>query len=75
MTRLDEAKRTLEALGMYREGEIHMFLEPDASLVRPDGTTVKAKDLKPGDKVLVHLPKEKKGRHFGVGVEEFLIEL
>ncbi len=75
MKRLKEAKRTLEALGMYREDEIHTFLDPDAVLVRPDGSPIRAKDLKPGDKVLVFVPPGEKGRHFGTAVEEFLIEI
>lgn len=74
MRRLEEVKRTLEALGMYREGEIHTFADPDAFFVKPDGTPIRAKDLKPGDKVLVYL-SPRKGRHFGVEVEEFLIEI
>lgn len=74
MKRLKEVKRTLEALGMYREGEIHTLLDPDAFLVRSDGSSIRAKDLKPSDKVLIFIPPGKKGRHFGKAVEEFLIE-
>jgi 3-dehydroquinate synthase II len=41
-------------------------------LVRPDGQPVSITDLKPGDKVLAHV--EKTGRHFGLKVDETLIE-
>jgi 3-dehydroquinate synthase II len=41
-------------------------------LVQPDGRTVSVTSLKPGDKVLGHI--EESGRHFGMKVEETLIE-
>lgn len=41
-------------------------------LVRPDGEAVSVTSLKPGDSVLVHV--EKSGRHFGMKVDETLIE-
>jgi 3-dehydroquinate synthase II len=41
-------------------------------LVSPDGKAVSVTSLKPGDSVLVHI--EKAGRHFGMKVEETLIE-
>src|SRR4030042_1710319 len=41
-------------------------------LVNPDGKAVSVTTLKPGDKVLTHI--EKAGRHFGMQVEETLIE-
>ena len=41
-------------------------------LVAPDGKAVSITTLKPGDKVLGHT--EKTGRHFGIKVEETLIE-
>jgi len=41
-------------------------------LVAPDGSPVSVTHLKPGDKVLAHL--EKTGRHFGMQVDETLIE-
>jgi 3-dehydroquinate synthase II len=41
-------------------------------LVSPDGNTVSVTKLKQGDKVLGHI--EKAGRHFGMQVEETLIE-
>ncbi|TFG49522.1 MAG: 3-dehydroquinate synthase II [Candidatus Brocadiia bacterium] len=41
-------------------------------LVSPDGKTVSVTSLKPGDKVLAHI--EKSGRHFGMKVDETLIE-
>jgi 3-dehydroquinate synthase II len=41
-------------------------------LVAPDGKAVSITDLKPGDEVLGHI--EKAGRHFGMQVDETLIE-
>ena len=41
-------------------------------LVSPDGKAVSITGLKPGDKVLAHI--EKAGRHFGMKVDETLIE-
>jgi 3-dehydroquinate synthase II len=41
-------------------------------LVTPDGKAVSITSLKPGDKVLGHI--EKAGRHFGMQVDETLIE-
>jgi 3-dehydroquinate synthase II len=41
-------------------------------LVNPDGKAVSVTALKPGDKVLGHI--EKAGRHFGMQVDETLIE-
>ena len=41
-------------------------------LVSPDGKAISVTNLKPGDKVLGHI--EKAGRHFGMKVDETLIE-
>jgi 3-dehydroquinate synthase II len=41
-------------------------------LVDPQGKAISVTSLKPGDKVLAHV--EKSGRHFGMKVEESLIE-
>jgi 3-dehydroquinate synthase II len=41
-------------------------------LVKPDGEAISVTALKPGDKVLGHI--EKAGRHFGMKVDETLIE-
>jgi len=41
-------------------------------LVDPQGKAISVTSLKPGDKVLGHV--EKSGRHFGMKVEESLIE-
>ena len=41
-------------------------------LVTPDGKAVSVTNLKPGDKVLGHI--ERSGRHFGIQVDETLIE-
>ena len=41
-------------------------------MVTPDGKAISVTSLKPGDKVLGHV--EKMGRHFGMQVDETLIE-
>jgi 3-dehydroquinate synthase II len=41
-------------------------------LIKEDGTTLSVTKLKPGDKVLVY--HKEGGRHFGIDVEETLIE-
>ena len=41
-------------------------------LVSPEGEAISVTNLKPGDKVLGHI--EKAGRHFGMQVDETLIE-
>jgi len=41
-------------------------------LVSPDGKAISITSLKAGDKVLGHI--EKAGRHFGIKVDETLIE-
>jgi len=41
-------------------------------LVVPDGSSKSVADIKPGDSVLVHL--EDGGRHFGMSIEESIIE-
>jgi len=41
-------------------------------LVDPQGKAISITSLKPGDQVLAHI--EKSGRHFGMKVEESLIE-
>ena len=41
-------------------------------LVKPDGTAVSVTNLKKGDEVLAHI--EKAGRHFGMKVDETLLE-
>ena len=41
-------------------------------LVGPEGSPISITSLKPGDKVFAHI--EKGGRHFGMKVDETLIE-
>ncbi|MEM2096922.1 MAG: 3-dehydroquinate synthase II, partial [Methanothrix sp.] len=41
-------------------------------LVSHDGTPISVAELKPGDKVLVHM--ESSARHFGMSIEETIIE-
>lgn len=55
-------------------GQISLVLQNAETirLVSPQGEAVSVTNLKPGDKVLGHI--EKGGRHFGMSVEETLIE-
>lgn len=55
-----------------REISIYLQNAETINLVRPDGGPVSVSKLKPGDRVLVHL--EAGGRHFGMKIEETLIE-
>ena len=41
-------------------------------LVQPDGQTISLTDLKEGSEVLVY--REKGGRHFGVRIDETIVE-
>jgi len=43
-------------------------------LLKADGTPVSVTELNAGDKVLIYAIKERKGRHFGMEVNEFIIE-
>ncbi len=58
-----------------RDGEVLKTLLQNAetiNLVGKDGKPISVAKLKPGDEVLIHA--EKAGRHFGVKVEETLVE-
>lgn len=55
-----------------REISIYLQNAETINLVRPDGQAVSVARLKPGDQVLVHL--EAGGRHFGMKIEETLVE-
>jgi len=56
--------------------EFHSFLQNAETirLVTEDGKAVSVVNLKPGDKVLALVDKEGMGRHFGMAVEETIIE-
>ncbi|MBU4267066.1 MAG: 3-dehydroquinate synthase II [Candidatus Altiarchaeota archaeon] len=58
------------------EVEFHSFLQNAETirLVTEDGKAVSVVNLKPGDKVLALVDKEGMGRHFGMAVEETIIE-
>jgi len=55
------------------EGWTVLQLAETIPLVKPDGSTVAVTDLKPGDRVLVYV-SERKARHFGTAVDEFIEE-
>ena len=55
------------------EGWIVLQLAETVSLVGSDGGPIPVTSLKPGDKVLVHLTA-RKARHFGMAVDEFILE-
>ncbi|MFH1477692.1 MAG: 3-dehydroquinate synthase II [Verrucomicrobiota bacterium] len=55
-----------------RELSIYLQNAETINLVTPEGKPVSVSRLKPGDQVLVHL--EEGGRHFGMKIEETLVE-
>jgi len=55
------------------EGSVILQSAETIRLVRLDGDLVPVTEVKPGDKVLVYTTKEK-ARHFGLTVDEFIIE-
>jgi len=68
-------KRPMLLIEAEAEGEPIGLVMQNAEtirLVKPDGKAVSITTLKPGDKVLGHI--EKAGRHFGMQVDEMLIE-
>jgi len=68
-------KRPMILLEAEAEGEPISLVMQNAEtirLVEPDGRAISITMLKPGDKVLGHI--EKAGRHFGMKVDETLIE-
>ncbi len=68
-------KRPMLLIEAEAEGEPISLVMQNAETIRlvdPDGKAVSITTLKPGDKVLGHI--EKAGRHFGMKVDETLIE-
>jgi 3-dehydroquinate synthase II len=68
-------KRPMLLIEAEAEGEPISLVMQNAEtirLVNPDGKAISVTTLKPGDKVLGHI--EKAGRHFGMKVDETLIE-
>ncbi|MBU4201855.1 MAG: 3-dehydroquinate synthase II, partial [Candidatus Altiarchaeota archaeon] len=51
-----------------------LIIPDDSALVGRKGKKIPAGKLKPGDKVLALVDKEGMGRHFGMAVEETIIE-
>ena len=62
----------IEALAEEHPVSLVMQNAETIRLVKPDGKAVSVTSLKSGDKVLAHI--EKAGRHFGMQVDETLIE-
>ena len=68
-------KRPMMLIEAEAEGSPVSLVMQNAETIRlvdPKGNAVSVTDLKPGDKVLAHT--EKAGRHFGMKVDETLIE-
>ncbi|MFQ6130062.1 MAG: 3-dehydroquinate synthase II [Candidatus Hadarchaeaceae archaeon] len=68
-------RRPLLLVETEREGEKFKTLLQNAetiNLVTKDGKSISVAKLKPGDEVLMHI--ERAGRHFGVKVEETVVE-
>ena len=68
-------KRPMMLIEAEAEGEPITLVLQNAETIRlvsPDGDAISVTNLKPGDKVLGHI--EKAGRHFGMKVDETLIE-
>jgi len=57
-----------------RTGTITLQNAETIKLFGPDGKRIPVTSLKPGDKILVYSPQFSAGRHFGVPVEETIIE-
>jgi 3-dehydroquinate synthase II len=55
------------------EGSVMLQKAETVRLVKGDGSLVATTDVKEGDEILVHIT-EGKGRHFGQGVDEFVVE-
>lgn len=55
------------------EGSITLQDAETIALLQPDGSPIPVTSIKPGDRILAHIP-EHKARHFGRSVDEFIIE-
>ncbi len=69
-----EKRPLLLVVAKARAGEISVYLQnaETINLTAPDGSALSVSSLKPGDSVLVHF--EEGGRHFGMKIEESLVE-
>ncbi|MEM2890431.1 MAG: 3-dehydroquinate synthase II [Candidatus Hadarchaeum sp.] len=68
-------RRPLLLIEVEHAGEIYKTLLQNAetiNLVGKDGAPISVARLRPGDEVLIHV--EKAGRHFGISVEETVVE-
>lgn len=63
----------VEAEAEGRSGTILLQYAETIRLVRPDGTPISCTEISKGEEVLVHMP-EAGARHFGMAVDEFIIE-
>jgi 3-dehydroquinate synthase II len=69
-----EARPMTLVFAKAQERELSIYLQnaETINLVTPQGQPISVSRLKPGDQVLVHL--ESGGRHFGMKIEETLVE-
>ncbi len=63
----------IEAEAEGERGTVMLQKAETIRLIRPDGSPISVTDIKVGDEVLVHLTLSK-ARHFGGGVDEFILE-
>lgn len=56
------------------EGTVILQYAETIMVVSEDGNPLAVSDLKKGDKVLAYVPGRPKGRHFGMAVDEFILE-
>lgn len=57
-----------------REGAVILQYAETIMLVSGDGSPLAVTNLERGDEVLAYLPEGPRGRHFGLAVEEFVLE-
>jgi 3-dehydroquinate synthase II len=62
----------IKAISDGEEGTVILQNAETIKLVNPEGKHVSVANLKEGDEVLVWIGE--KARHFGVGIDEFIIE-
>jgi len=64
----------ISAIESGRTGTVTLQNAETIKLFNPDGKRISVTLLEPGDKILVYSPQFSAGRHFGVPVEETIIE-
>ncbi len=65
--------RLIRAEANGEEGTVVLQNAETIRLIGPDGKPVPVTEVKPGDKVLAYISREK-ARHFGVAIDEFIVE-